>query len=278
MGRPAAGPAARRLRAAPRRRPAVHVAPWHGLRVLEPRLRDPRSRRHGGRRRRVPRVRARPDPRPDGHDIDRLPRRGRARRAARGWLHAPGGRAHPRGRRRVRGAGVDGRRVLDRSRPRPLGLGVRGRVPRPGRPGGRPSTAAVVPPGDAAGPSIDPAVPSGAPGPRGAGRDGRGLRLRSRRHVRHRARDGHPALRRVSGVRGAHDLAPRDRPWADRPGQPALRAVPAGRGRAAPRARARGRRAAPTGPVRRAPSGRSAWRWRACSSPGTTRSPTRRSR
>ena len=142
--------------------------------------------------------------------------RGRPRRPPRPRLRAARRRAHPRGRRPVRGAGVDGRRVLDRPRPRPLGRRLPRRVPGPRRPGGRPPAPPRLAARDAAGPALDPAAAARTARARGAGRRRPRLRVRALRPRGHGARDVDLALGRLPGLRLAHGLAPGDRPRADR--------------------------------------------------------------
>ena len=84
--------------------------------------------------------------------------------------------------------------------------------------------------------------------------------------------------RRLPGLRVPHGLAPRDRPRRHRPRQPPLRAGPPGGRRAAAGPRPGRRRPAPAACGRRRRSRRCGRSRRACSSAGTTRSPTRRSR
>ena len=196
VGRPPAGPADRRVRAAPRRRSAVRLAARHGLRVLEPGLRDPRARRHGGRRRGVPGLRPRPDPRAAGHGVDRLPGRGRPRGAPRPRLHAARRRAHPRGRGPVRRAGLDGRRVLERPRPRSLG---RRASSTPSRPATTPraTTRSAARRGARCSRSSGsiPRLPRRPARPRGAVRRRPRLRLRAPDPVGHGARHGRSRIR-----------------------------------------------------------------------------------
>ena len=134
VGGPAAGAADHRVRPAAGGRGLVQLGAGDPVRVLQPRLRDPRPGADDGVRRALRRVHqdpaagaARPGP-------DRLQRR-RVRPGE------PGRRLPARARRLGRGAvrplrrvRADGRRVLDRRRPRPLGGRVRGRVPARRRP------------------------------------------------------------------------------------------------------------------------------------------------
>ena len=104
------------------------------------------------------------------HGVHGLPRGGRPGGAPRPRLRAARRVADPRGERPVRRARVDGRRVLVDPRPRPLGGGIPGRLPRPRRPRGRPSAPARLAARDAAGPSPRRAVAARPPGPRRARR------------------------------------------------------------------------------------------------------------
>ena len=134
-------------------------------------------------------------------------------------------RARPRGHRPVRGAGVDGRRVLDASATSPAGSpGSSTRSP--------PATTrrAAIRSGGPRGARCSRAtawsVPSRAARarPRGAARRRPRLRLRARRPRRHGARDRDLARGRLPGLRVAHGVAPGHRPGRDRPREPALRA------------------------------------------------------
>ncbi len=136
--------------------------------------------------------------------------------------------------RPVRRVRADGRRVLDRRRPRPLGGRVRGRVPaRRSRRRQRRKRRAPAPPGVAA---ADAAAAGGdrlAGGRAAAGRPARAARVLRVRPVRRRGpvpRPGGLAQRRVPGVRVQHALAPGHRHRRDRPRQRDLRPdVPADR-------------------------------------------------
>ena len=102
-----------------------------------------------------------------GFDEDEIP----AERLAHGYARA-GEDLVREGEDVLRGAGLDGRRVLDGPRPQPVGPRVPRRVPGPRRPGGRPSAPPVVAPRDAAGPPSSGRGGRGPPRPRGASRRG----------------------------------------------------------------------------------------------------------
>ena len=124
---------------------------------------------------------------------------------------------------------------------------------------------------------VVPSLPA-RPAHAAARRRRHGLRLRPRRPRRHRAGDDRVARRRLPGLRVPHGLAPRDRPGRHRPRQPPLRAGPPGGRRAAAGPRPGRRRPAPAASAGTRRSRRSGRSRRACSSAGTTRSPTGRSR
>ena len=184
-----------RLRRAAGARGLVQLGAGHPLRVLQPRLRDPRPDRDGGVRRAVRRVHQDP-----------------AARAAAAWT-GPGSTAEefpagdlalglPARPARLGGAAVrplrrvrpDGRRVLLRRRPRPWVRRVRGRVPA-GRRRGPASTgsAAPAPPrlaaGDAAAAGGD-RLARGRPAARRAARAAGVLRVRAVRRRGPGARPG----------------------------------------------------------------------------------------
>ena len=78
----AAGSRSRRLLRVPGRRTVVRVHARDGVRVLEPRLRDPRPRHHERHRGGVPRRRPLAAAGTAGHDLDRIRGRGVPRRSA----------------------------------------------------------------------------------------------------------------------------------------------------------------------------------------------------
>ena len=184
------------------------------------------------------------------------------------------------GERPVRRAGVDGRRVLDRPRPRPLGRRVPRRVPRPRRPRGRPPAPARRRAGRCSRRTASscrslPARPAHAAPVVDVMGYGFGLVV----HADTELGTIVVARRRLPGLRVAHGLAPRDRPRASSASATSatrrVRPVVAEQLRALVLADAVAAPAAAAGARRPRRSARSS---RACSSAGTTRSPTGPSR
>ena len=129
LGGPAAGAPAGRVLRVPGRRPELRLGARDPVRVLQPRLRDPRPGRHRGHRPALSRVRAGPAAPPAGDDQQRVRGGGIRRPAAGPRVPARGGRLERARAGRLRGLRPDGRRVQLRDRPGPLGERFHRRVP-----------------------------------------------------------------------------------------------------------------------------------------------------
>ena len=124
-----------------------------GVRVLEPRVRDPRAHHHERHRTGISRRRSVAGAGTAGHDLDQIRSSSVSGRAARDRIRPARRRVRRGAVRRIRSVRIDGRPVQHRAGPRAMGRRVRPRV-RTSR-GRRTSVVACVSLGDAAGPTDD---------------------------------------------------------------------------------------------------------------------------